>query len=74
MTTEEKVVLLAIMKKEENETLQDIVLMLENSRLFTLKEGKKILKSLKKEGFIKESELTFKGLEMAKAAEMEFKL
>ncbi|MCF6200959.1 MAG: hypothetical protein L3J42_02335 [Hydrogenimonas sp.] len=74
MTTEEKVLLLALMKKEEGETLQDTLLVLENSRVFTLKEGKKVAKSLKKDGYIKESQLTFKGMEAAKAAEQEFKL
>ncbi|BBG65836.1 hypothetical protein NNO_1133 [Hydrogenimonas sp.] len=74
MTTEEKVLLLAMLKKEEGETLKDILNILENSRVFTLKEGKRLIKALKKEGYIEENELTFKGSVAAKAAEEEFRL
>ena len=35
----EKVLLLAILKKESDETLNDVVLKLENTNLFSLKEG-----------------------------------
>ncbi len=74
MTTEEKVLLLAMLKKEENETLRDILAILENSRVFTMKEGKRLAKELKKEGYIEENELTFKGGVAARAAEEEFRL
>ncbi len=74
MTIEEKVLLLALLKKEEGESIQDILLMLENNRLFTLKEGRRLVKGLKKDGYIEENELTFKGNAVAKAAEEEFKL
>ena len=40
-------VLLAILKKESAETLNDVVLKLENTGLFSLKEGKRLLKNLK---------------------------
>ncbi len=74
MTTEEKVLLLALLKKEEGETVRDILLMLENNRLFTMKEGRRLVKGLKKDGYIEENELTFKGDAAARAAEEEFKL
>ncbi len=74
MTTEEKVLLLAMLKKEENETLRDILTILENSRVFTIKEGKRLVKGLKKEGYIEENELTLKGSVTARAAEEEFRL
>ena len=74
MDINEKVLLLAILKKEENESLSDVVLKLENTGLFSLKEGKKLLKKLKNEQFIGDSFLTFKGDVMAKSVEQEFKI
>jgi oligoribonuclease NrnB/cAMP/cGMP phosphodiesterase (DHH superfamily) len=70
----EKVLLLAILKKESNETLNDVVLTLENTNLFSLKEGKRLLKKLKSEEYISDSYLTFKGEAVAKNVEQEFKL
>lgn len=66
--------LLGILKKESDETLHDVVLKLEQSRVFTLKEGKKLLKGLKNDGFIVENNLTIKGELEAKAIEKEFKI
>lgn len=74
MDLNKKVLLLAIYKKEKSESFKDIVLMLENSRVFSLKEGKKLLKELKKEQFLNENELTLKGIVKAKEIENEFKL
>jgi hypothetical protein len=74
MDINEKVLLLAILKKESNETLNDIVLKLENTGLFSLKEGKKLLKKLKTEQYIDDSFLTFKGEAIAKNVEQEFKI
>ena len=74
MDINEKVLLLAILKKESNETLNDIVLKLENTGLFSLKEGKKLLKKLKTEQYIDDSFLTFKGVAIAKNVEQEFKI
>jgi oligoribonuclease NrnB/cAMP/cGMP phosphodiesterase (DHH superfamily) len=70
----EKVLLLAILKKESNETLNDVVLTLENTNLFSLKEGKRLLKKLKSEEYLSDSYLTFKGEAVAKNVEQEFKL
>ncbi len=74
MTTEEKVLLLAILKKEDGESLLDVLTILESSRLFTMKEGRRLVKILKQSGYLEENELTFKGNVAAKAAEEEFKL
>jgi hypothetical protein len=74
MDINKKVLLLAILKKEENESLNDILIKLENTNLFSLKEGKKLLKELKKEQFLTESILTIKGDIEAKKIEEEFKI
>lgn len=74
MDINEKVLLLAILKKELDETLLDIVLKLENTGMFSLKEGKKLLKKLKNEEFVTESYLTLKGEVIAKNVEQEFKI
>lgn len=74
MDINEKVLLLAILKKESNESLNDVVLKLENTGLFSLKEGKKLLKKLKNEQYIGDSFLTLKGDVIAKNVEQEFKI
>ena len=74
MDINEKVLLLAILKKEDEESLNDIVLKLENTGLFSLKEGKRLLKKLKKEEFLSDSFLTLKGEAIAKNVEQEFKI
>lgn len=74
MDINEKILLLAILKKKEDETLMDVVSTLENTQLFTLKEGKKLLKKLKNEEFITDGFLTFKGDLIAKEVEQEFKI
>ena len=74
MDIEDKVLLLALLKKEAEEKLDDILMMLENSRVFTLKEGKKRARRLREAGFLQNGELTVKGEAAAKGAEAEFKL
>ena len=74
MDINEKVLLLAILKKESQESLNDVVLKLENTGLFSLKEGKRLLKKLKKEEFLSDSFLTLKGDAIAKNVEQEFKI
>lgn len=74
MDIETRVLLLGILKKQNDETLQDVVLQLEQSHLFTLKEGKKRLKELRTQGFIGENALTIKGELEAKNIEKEFKI
>jgi len=74
MQINKKVLLLAIAKKQEDESLLEVVAMLESARVFTRKEGKRLLKELKSEEYISESALTPKGLAYAKMIEEEFKL
>lgn len=74
MDINEKILLLAILKKESDESLNDIVLKLENTGMFSLKEGKKLLKKLKTEQYINDSFLTFRGEAIAKNVEQEFKI
>ena len=74
MQIESKVFLLAILKKKDGESLNDIIMILEDAGVFSYKEGRKLLKELKKNGFVEGEELTFKGIESAKDAELEFKL
>jgi hypothetical protein len=69
-----RVLLLALYKKEESESFKDILLTLENSRLFTLKEGKKFLKLLKELQYINDEGFTMLGVQKAGEVEMEFKV
>ncbi len=72
MDIDEKVLLLGILKKESDETLNDIVIKLENTGMFSLKEGKRLLKKLKAEGYVLDSSLSLKGDLIAKEVEKEF--
>jgi len=74
MEINKKVLLLAIYKKEDEESLNDIVKKMDNTKVFTQKEGKKYLKELKKEQFISDNSLTILGITKAKEIELEFKL
>lgn len=74
MDMNEKILLLAILKKEDSESLNDIVIKLENTGLFSLKEGKALLKKLKREEYILDSYLSLKGELSAKDVEKEFKI
>lgn len=69
-----KVLLLAIYKRKTDESINDVILVLENSRVFSLKEGKKYLKELKEEGYVTNGSLTFVGEIKAKEIEAEFKI
>ncbi len=69
-----KVLLLAILKKEEDETLNDVIKKMDNTKVFSLKQGKKYLKELKKETLVCEDSLTMIGITKAKEAELEFKI
>jgi hypothetical protein len=66
------VLILAIYKKNENETLIDIIKTLENSRVFSFKEGKRLLKLLKNNNFILNEELTIIGIQKAQEAQKAF--
>lgn len=74
MDINEKVLLLGILKRQSDESLNDVVLKLENSGLFSLKEGKRLLKNLKKNEYVLDSSLSVKGELLAKQVEQEFKI
>jgi len=74
MQIEEQVLLLGIYKRKETETLNDVIMMLEETGMFSYKEGKKLLKSLKEDGYIKEDRLTVTGTQKAQEVEEGFKL
>lgn len=69
-----RVLLLAILKKEEDETLNDVIKKMDNTKVFSLKQGKKYLKELKKENLVGDESLTMIGVTKAKEVELEFKL
>jgi len=70
----ERVCLLALMKKEPDETLKDVQAMLVDTGMFDMKECKKVFKMLKSEQYISEDgSLTMKGVTEAKVAEEMFK-
>jgi len=69
----ERVCLLAVMKKESDETLSDVQKMLVETGMFEMKECKKVFKMLKEEQYIFNDTLTMKGVMEAKAAEEMFK-
>ena len=69
----ERVCLLALMKKEPEETLLDVQKMLIETGMFEMKECKKVFKMLKDEQYISNDSLTMKGVMEAKLAEEMFK-
>jgi len=69
----ERVCLLALMKKEPEETLLDVQKMLVETGMFEMKECKKVFKMLKEEQYISNDTLTMKGVMEAKLAEEMFK-
>ncbi len=74
MGIEEQVLLLGIYKRASDESIKDVVMKLEDTGMFTYKEGKKYLKSLKEDGYIQEDRLTVTGTQKAKEVEEGFKL
>jgi len=69
-----KVFLLAVLKKEEGESLSETLVSLVNTGMFDKKEGKKVLQELKDEQYLVNDALSMKGMILAKEAEQEFKL
>jgi hypothetical protein len=68
------VLLLAIYKRKEDETLNDVLLNLEETGAFNFKQGKKYLKELKNDQYVIDTALSFKGIEKAKQVELQFKI
>ena len=69
----ERVCLLAVMKKEPEETLGDIQKMLVDTGMFEMKECKQVFKMLQDEQYLSDGTLTMKGVMEAKLAEEMFK-
>jgi hypothetical protein len=66
------VTLLGILKKEPDESIDDVLLILCETGMYTLKEAKAVLKHLRKNGYVVNGALTVKGMLRAKEAEMKF--
>lgn len=71
---EQRVLLLALYKRKEDETFKDVLLIMEGTGVFTKKEGKKYMKNLKALNYITDEGFTMIGLEKAKEVELEFKI
>ena len=69
-----RVFLLAIFKKEPDETLNEVTISLVNAGMFDLKGGKQILKELREAQYLVNDQLSIKGIAVATEAEAEFKL
>ena len=68
-----QVTLLGIMKKKPDETLNDVMVMLVDTGMYTMKEAKQVFKELKADKYLVDGQLTLKGITEAKAAEEMFK-
>ena len=71
---EQRVLLLALYKRQENETFSDILGVMEETRVFTKKTGKKYLKNLKALNYVTDDGFTMIGITKAKEVELEFKI
>ena len=70
----EKVTLLAIYKKQPNESLDDILEILVDTGMYDHAEGREVFARLRKSGHIVgDAALSMVGLNIAKRAEQEFK-
>jgi len=72
---EQRVLLLGLYKKKDDETFMNVLEVMENTKVFTKKNGKKYLKNLKELGYItNDDSFTMIGIEKAKEVEREFTL
>ena len=69
-----RVFLLAIYKRQDNESLQEVINMMINSNVFDQKTAKKYVKTLKKIDYLIDESLTMLGIQKAKEVELEFKI
>jgi polyhydroxyalkanoate synthesis regulator phasin len=69
-----RVFLLAILKREAGETLDDVTKSLVNTGMFDLKEAREVLQELRDAQYIVNDQLSIKGIAVAKEAEEEFRL
>ena len=70
---EKRVFLLAVAKREQGESIDDVLHMLVDTGMFDLKEGKKVLHELRDENYIVGENLSMTGVIEADKAEKEFK-
>jgi hypothetical protein len=70
---EKRVFLLAISKREEGESMKNILSMLVDTGMFDLKEGKKVLSELRDANYVVGENLSMTGVIEADKAEKEFK-
>ncbi|MCH9740940.1 MAG: hypothetical protein K0U38_08895 [Epsilonproteobacteria bacterium] len=68
-----RVFLLAVAKREEGESMKDVLETLVNTGMFDLKEGKQVLKELRDSKHIVGENLSMTGAIEADKAEKEFK-
>ncbi len=72
---EKKVILLKLLLREEDESVEDALKALADTKMATLDELKKLLEELKKDGLVsKDGNLTVVGESEAKKAKQEFTL
>jgi len=71
---EKKVMLLKFLLKEEDESVEDILKALVNTKMFSMDEAKKHLSELESRGFISGDSLTMLGVTEAQKAKKEFTL
>ena len=69
----QKVTLLGILKKEPDESLDDVMTMLVETGMYEKEEAKKVFAELRASGHIVGDGLSFIGVDAAKKAEQEFK-
>lgn len=69
-----RVLLLGLYKKENDESFDDVLKVMENGNVFTKKTGKKYIKFLKESEYITDTNLTMIGITKAQEIEMEFKI
>jgi len=67
-----QVMLLAILKKEPNENLDEVKASLLETGMFDEAEATRVLEDLRQEGYLKDEDLTLIGVEAAKEAERMF--
>jgi hypothetical protein len=70
----QRIFLLKMLTRERDETMRDVIISLSNTGMFTPKEGKRIRRKLEKEGYVRDGELTLKGMAVAKKTQNEFRL
>ena len=71
---EKKVILLKFLLKEDDESAEDILKTLANTKMFSIKKANRHLQELKIGGFINGNSLTMLGVTEAKKAKKEFTL